>query len=239
MKLVKLYEIRRLSVKNNQVEFNRNYYFSSKFSIYISWVFINLGISANQVTGILFITGFSSCLTYLSNNPVNVILGYFLWKLHAVLDLCDGEVARFNKKFTFNGIYWDYMTHDILYPLCFVCINYSLYQRFGMNSFLYTAAFGGIVVSLIFSVKNTYYRAMLFNGLDLNSRSNPIPNSTCNILRLVLNEATSFNGFLLIYLAFSIFDVIPLIFLILCNVYLLFFSARTLVKLYKYSRLHT
>jgi phosphatidylglycerophosphate synthase len=239
MKIIRLNEIRRLSAKKNQLEFQSNYYFSSKISNYFSFLFINLGFSANQVTGILFMTGVLSCFSFLSNELVFVFIGYSLWRLHAIFDLCDGEVARFNKTFTFKGIYWDYMTHDILYPLCFVCINYSLYQKFGLNLFLYTAAFGSIVVSLIFSVKNTYYRAMLFNKIDLNNISNPNPNGSGNILRFVLNEATSFNGFLLMYLVIALFNVNSTLYLILCNVYLLFFGMRILLKFYTYSKLHT
>ena len=138
-----------------------------KFSKYFSWIFINIGLSANQVTALFFLTGFVSGLFFLSFDPINILIAIILWRLHVIFDVCDGEVARFTQTFSINGAYWDYMIHAVLYPMCFFSISYSLSQHFIDSKFLIVGAVGAIVLTLMLAVKNNYYRAMLFSGQSL------------------------------------------------------------------------
>ena len=156
----------------NDENHKRLYFFASHFSIYFSWVFINLRLSADFVTGIFFVTGLLGAVLFLYGDPLISLIAYGLWRLHIIFDLCDGEVARFTQKFSINGAYWDYTIHSVLYPLTYASICFALYKKFNNDTFLILAAFGSIIVSQTLSVKNNYYRAMLFNGDQIdNSQS--------------------------------------------------------------------
>ena len=56
---------------------NKLHWFSSKFSIYFSYIFIKLRFTADQVTIIFFITGLIGSLLFSFNSILLSILGYF------------------------------------------------------------------------------------------------------------------------------------------------------------------
>ncbi len=229
--MISLSEVRVRALRGNSSKNNRLHFFASKFSIYFSWLFINLGLNANQVTVVFFITGLLGATCFLSQRVVFVLLGYFLWRLHIIFDLCDGDVARFTQKFSINGAYWDYMIHSILYPLFFVNINISLYLKYEQDFFFYIAAFGGIIVSQLLAVKNNYYRAMLFNRVPLDSDLGS--NKESKIRYLIFNSiknVLSYEGFLFLYIVFSIMEQNSGVFSILISFYTLVFFAVVLTK---------
>ena len=113
-----------------------------------SWIIINLNLNANHVTALFFIIGFIGSFLFLSMNPYVSIIAFLFWRLHIIFDICDGEVARFNQKFSINGAYWDYMIHAVLYPLYFINIGISQYFLFGDVVFLFLGIFGGLMLSL-------------------------------------------------------------------------------------------
>ena len=82
------------------------FYFGTKFSIYFSWLFINLGLSPNFITGVFFLVGLIGALMILTSipyNPLIIIVSYILWRLHMIIELCDGEDARYTQSISING----------------------------------------------------------------------------------------------------------------------------------------
>ncbi|VAW76713.1 hypothetical protein MNBD_GAMMA12-3539 [hydrothermal vent metagenome] len=235
--MINLNEVKSRAARKNSHNNNRLHFFASNFSIYFSWFFINMGMSANQVTVVFFITGLLGSFFLLSSDMLFILIGYMLWRLHIIFDLCDGDVARFRQEFSINGAYWDYMIHSILYPLFFVSISFSLYVNYGNVYFLYIAMFGSIVVSQMLSVKNNYYRAMLFNNIkhdpDLGKNNQ---NNASFALKNAVFTALSFEGFLFLYLIFNLFFDRPIYFIFLLCFYILIFALIVLQKFYLFSR---
>ena len=230
-------EVKLKARRNNNDSNKRLHFFASHFSIYFSWLFLNLRLSANAVTGIFFITGLCGAVLFSYSDPVFVIIAYSLWRLHIIFDICDGEVARFTQKFSINGAYWDYMIHSVLYPLTYASICFALYKKFNNDTFLILAAFGSIIVSQMLSVKNNYYRAMLFNGdqIDINqsaSQSSALKAYVINISVGLFN----FEGFLLAYLALSLIGVSSEIYLSLVAIYTLSFALQVFIKFILFTR---
>ena len=235
--MISLQEVKLKSRRSNGVQNDRLHFFASKFSIYFSWIFINLGLTANQVTGIFFVIGLLGSVCFLSQNIFLVFLGYFLWRLHIVFDLCDGDVARYTQKFSINGAYWDYMIHSILYPLYFVSILISSYFRTNEVVFLYMSGFGAVLVSQLLSVKNNYYRAMLFNSVKLNREAGANNNDDRFALLVnVLKNILGFEGFLFGYLALVLLSASSFVFIMFFIFYMAVFSFIALAKFYSFSR---
>lgn len=235
--MISLNEVKIKASRKNSEKNNRLHFFASKFSIYFSWLFINLGLNANQVTIVFFITGLIGAICFVSQQFIFILLGYLLWRLHIIFDLCDGDVARFTQKFSINGAYWDYMIHSLLYPLFFININISLYLKYEQVLFMFIAAFGGLVVSQLLSVKNNYYRAMLFNRVPLQSDLGS--NSEGNLKYFLFNSiksVLSFEGFLLLYVALSLLTENSFAFLFLMVFYSLVFLAVVLTKFISFTR---
>jgi phosphatidylglycerophosphate synthase len=222
---------------SNDESHKRLYFFASHFSIYFSWVFINLRLSADFVTGIFFATGLLGAVLFLYGDPLISLIAYGLWRLHIIFDLCDGEVARFTQKFSINGAYWDYMIHSLLYPLVYVSICIALYGKFNDTIFLIVGLFGSIVVSQTLSVKNNYYRAMLFNGekIDNNRSANKasaLKAYSVNIFTSLLN----FEGLLLVYLILSLTVILKEAYLIVFLLYTASFLLQALIKFILFSK---
>ena len=81
------------------------------FSIYLTWLFIKMGVSANTVTFLMIplgLVGAALCIIHVL--WIN-ILGLFLLMLVEVFDCVDGEVARWNKKSSIKGVYLDLLSH--------------------------------------------------------------------------------------------------------------------------------
>ena len=88
-----------------------NILFSRHISIYLTILFVSLGITANQVTGLMLIVGFSSFVCAVPDNLALNIASLLLFLLFNILDCSDGEVARWTKKCSSGGIYLDYAAH--------------------------------------------------------------------------------------------------------------------------------
>lgn len=90
---------------------SRLYYF---FSIYLTKFFIALGVSSNFVTTIsgLFAVGAGICLA--AGGLVGAVSASVCLIMFALLDMCDGEVARYHKSGSMNGHFYDWLMHFVV-----------------------------------------------------------------------------------------------------------------------------
>ena len=236
--MIPLSEIKVKAAKKNQEAFNNNFYFSSKFSIYLSYIFINLGLSPNQVTFIFFLCGLVGAFLLIPNTLPLVIIAFILYRMHVIIDLCDGEVARFTKKFSLNGTYYDYMIHAILYPLWIACMGIAQYLHWDNVTFLYLAIAGAIVASLTMSVKNNYFRALYSNNKvkkDVPDRKLGDEISKTKLqLYNVATDLLSFDGLVLAYVVIFFIDV-EILSLAVLAAYILLFLLLVATKFYLFS----
>ena len=82
----------------------------------LTWVFIKLGISANQVTVLQLLFGVVGSILFAYGK---FITGCIFLQIGFILDLCDGDVARFNNKESKAGEYLDLIGHRTVIPLYF------------------------------------------------------------------------------------------------------------------------
>lgn len=83
------------------------------FAIYFTWICLRLGMSANQVT---LLSGTFSCVggvLLASSDPWLVPAGVLCFHLFAILDMSDGEVARYRGQGGAAGHYLDWMMHFV------------------------------------------------------------------------------------------------------------------------------
>lgn len=100
-------------------------------SYYFTWIFLQLGLTANQVSMIGLLIGILSAICFLSNNHSLFIIGSISLFLSQMADYCDGEVARYRKYkeypdelFREYGGFFDSLNH-IAIPLVFICMSFS------------------------------------------------------------------------------------------------------------------
>ena len=98
--------IRADSSSNDNVHF-----FSKHLSTPVAYFCYKLGLTPNQITLLFGVVGcLSGVLLYLKMP----ILAYLFWRLHIVLDMADGSVARATENFSTNAKGFDRSNHIII-----------------------------------------------------------------------------------------------------------------------------
>lgn len=229
-------DVKKRSRRENYNENASLMFFSTKVSMPFTWLFVNLGLSANQVTLLFYITGFIGCVVLLLPESYYVLLSYALYRLHIIFDVCDGEVARFRQQFSLNGLYWDYMIHAHLFPLYSAFLSIRLYILYDSPIFLILGTQLIIGSSLVQAVKNNYYRALYAKGIQHPKPKNKDDKRSSIAFKLFNFSSliASFEGFFVFFLLLSIF---PHPFLYICWMisYVILFYAVVVGKLCLFS----
>jgi len=84
-----------------------------KVSIYFTWCCLQLRMSANQVTVLSGLVAIFGGSLLASDNRWLVLLGVICFHLFAILDMSDGEVARYRNQGGVSGHYLDWYMHFI------------------------------------------------------------------------------------------------------------------------------
>lgn len=233
-----LAEVKEKAKRKNDTANKILHPFAARISIYFSWVFINLGLTPNQVTFIFFITGLIGSGVLLLDSIGWLLISYACFRMHIVFDVSDGEVARFTKKYSLNGSYYDYMIHAVLYPLFFIAMSVTQFLHWNKLIFLYIAIFGCLVISLSMSVKNNYYRALLFNKRTITEFKSKTDGSKKRGIKfylfLVLTELLDFEGLFVFYFIAYLLKSEQL-FVIVLGFYVFAFLLKTSAKFYQLS----
>ncbi len=129
-------------------------YFNRKLSGPLTQVFMKTPLTPNQITLIAFGVGLGSAFCFLIGEYYYGILGAVLFQLSAVLDCCDGEVARLKSMQSRFGWWLDLITDNIVHGAIFLAIAWASYQQTG-QAWRFApgvAASVGIFLSLCFVI---------------------------------------------------------------------------------------
>ncbi|MBY8989916.1 MAG: CDP-alcohol phosphatidyltransferase family protein [Candidatus Lokiarchaeota archaeon] len=112
-------------------------------SKYITWILVKTRISANFITISGSIIGLLGLIFIGIGNNLFIIIGFILLYVYYISDEVDGEVARYKKKTSLRGIYYDEIGHLFFQSWFFFTFGFSIFK---INSeFLYI--FFGIIAT--------------------------------------------------------------------------------------------
>jgi len=80
-------------------------------SPYLTWVLLKTRVSANQVTGLMILVGWSVAAALLIPGIWGAALALVLGQLQMLVDCCDGEVARWRGTRSPAGVFLDKVGH--------------------------------------------------------------------------------------------------------------------------------
>lgn len=98
------------------------------FSIYLTWIFIRLPFTPNQITVFGTIVFLIGCGLFAVGTPLYNYIGWGLIVLSFLLDAVDGELARYRnvmKRYDLGGAYVEPVSHDVQYGLMFLPIGFG------------------------------------------------------------------------------------------------------------------
>jgi phosphatidylglycerophosphate synthase len=111
-------------------------YLNRKLSPWFSRWFVRMPLTPNQITLIAWAIGLLAALCFAHGSWVSGVLGALLLQWSAVIDCCDGEVARLKFLESTSGYYLDITCDNIVHVAVFVGIAWSGYQELGQTHVL-------------------------------------------------------------------------------------------------------
>lgn len=231
-KKISLEEVKKRTQRSNAIINNRIHWFSSQFSTYFSYCFLRLGFSADKVTVIFFLTGLTGALFSLTGGLKGSIITYLCWRLHIIIDMSDGDVARFNQSFSHRGKYWDSMVHTILNPMYSLLIPLGFYFKTNDNGFLFLA------IGLMFSQSILLATKYNIASEPIATESISSRTSSTKLRRrftFFVLEAIGMEGFILISLSLNLLVLPAMGYKVVFGTYVILNMLVAGIKFYQYS----
>ncbi len=228
--MLKLQDVRARALRANHAENVRLHYFSARVSIYFTWLLAHTPITANQVTHLFTAFGIASAAVMFAPGLWPVVLGIVLFRTHMLLDVMDGEMARYRGTSSDLAAYQDYMTHYFVYPTFLFGAGVNAWLDSGSTLPLLLGPFLGHSYVWDLAARDTWYRAN-FGKVAKQTIDHIAPAEKHEVTKLgpkavalrIVMELAGFSGFLFFYLIATALDVFGPIELPLVP------SARTLV----------
>lgn len=130
-----------------------------RFSIYITLLFVKIGIRATPASLIFLASGLVSAVLFAGGTRGYFFAAAMMLQVFYLLDHVDGEVARYNDETSLTGKYLDELIHYIVHPLIFLGAGWGLFRLSGGVNLAYillgiSGGFGVILLNLIIDLKN-------------------------------------------------------------------------------------
>lgn len=123
-------------VQKSQVNYKSPWYARKvirKISVYVTWLLLHTNVTANQVTIMQLIVSLTGIGLLCSADVWIAFVGVFLLHLGYVFDCVDGEIARYRKTQSINGLFLDFVNHEIIIPATFFGLGLHYYFLTGHN----------------------------------------------------------------------------------------------------------
>jgi phosphatidylglycerophosphate synthase len=127
-------------------------YLNRRFSPWLSRRLLRTSLTPNQVTLIAFAVGLLAALSFAWGGWFSGVLGALLLQGSAIIDCCDGEVARLKFQESPSGYYLDIACDNVVHVAVFAAVAWSSYDRLGQSYWLVLgglAAFGTIMAFVV------------------------------------------------------------------------------------------
>ena len=105
------------------------YFVVRPISFYPTWLFLKLGISANQTTYIGLIIGVIGCVFLAFGSYWAAIVGAVLTNIAYLFDVIDGNIARYTNSCSKYGHYIDGIATYIMVPLTFITVSIGVFNH--------------------------------------------------------------------------------------------------------------
>lgn len=105
------------------------YYVIRKISFYPTWLFLKIGISANQATFFSIIVGTIGCSFLAFGNYATRIMGALLVNFWIILDCVDGNIARYKETSSDYGEFIDALGGYLLNAILFLSVGIGAFRN--------------------------------------------------------------------------------------------------------------
>jgi len=195
------------------------YYVVRGISFYPTWLFLKLGISANQTSYISILVALAGC-SFLSLGAYSFrVFGALLINFWIVLDCVDGNIARYKRTISEYGQFMDALCGYFLNAILFLSAGIGAYTQpeplLGFIGTIFAINMNGdifIVLGAWASISIILSRLIFHKFINVSSNIESSNNkfgteslkSSKSFLYLITHNIVSFSGFLLPGLLFAV-----------------------------------
>lgn len=163
-------EVKRMARRANHEDNRKTMFFASRVSIYITYLLSKTRASANGVTYVFTCLGVvSSIMVYLPYYWAP-FAAFMVYRFHVVLDVVDGELARYRQTCSPAGAYLDYLTHYGVYSTASFGFGVHYFLLSGDVSSIFLAFAVSIGLVLNMASKDCWYRANFGKTAEVEGR---------------------------------------------------------------------
>ena len=134
-----------------------------RFSIYLTWLFIRFGITANQVSLSVLILGIISGGAFIWGHFFVGVLFLQIWYL---LDAVDGEIARYHRANDLTGDYSDKLMHYVIEAWIFYTLGVGMAREYDSFWFQHLGLWVACFFTLLKLIYDLKYRCMMLYILN-------------------------------------------------------------------------
>ena len=99
---------------------------SRRLSIYVTWLLVHTGVTANQITLLSVLLALSGAILIGTSPPWLSLCGASALLAYHLLDKVDGDIARFRRTFSIVGVYLDEVGHGLAFAGVFLGLGLHL-----------------------------------------------------------------------------------------------------------------
>jgi len=108
------------SQRSDVAENDVAHFFSRNFAASFAYLFYKLNATPNQVTFFFLLVGICTSLAFNQSMP---IFAYICWRLHIIMDMADGSLARATQTFSKSAVGFDRSNHIIINTFLLIVTN--------------------------------------------------------------------------------------------------------------------
>lgn len=207
--MISIDDIRKGSMNSEKEKLDNECFLSRIYrplSFYLTWPFLNLGISANIVSILSVLLVMLGLTIAISVNDIEgyciAIVVFIFWN---IFDCVDGNIARYKNISTINGVLWDALGGYFALSLYFVTIGTVGYKITGCYLYIIAGSLTSIYALIGRLIMHKY---MLLNRKEKSEFQN---SGNFNKLFYIAFQFTSIDGFMIplaiVFLYISLFNV--------------------------------
>ena len=174
-------------------------YFNRKLSAPLSRLFLKLGLSANVVTILSIVIGLLGAAAFATGTYVLGIVGALLFQLSAVVDCCDGEIARLTLTESAFGRQLDLYGDN--------AVHMAIFAALGWAGFQFQETWTPLALGAAAIVGNALSLSIVTRAQSRQSRAGTDPSDAGQSARMefILKNLAS-RDFSVVLLAFALFE---------------------------------
>lgn len=126
-------EFKKASARADKAANDNTHYFSTHLAIPCAFLLFKLRMTPNQATFLFGVVGFCAGLSFWYEQ---FLLGWLLWRLHIVIDMADGSIARATKRFSDYADGFDKSIHIIVNTTVLIGLGMQSENLISINALL-------------------------------------------------------------------------------------------------------